>query len=138
MVTDRQFRRLRKLPQTEPTLATAADKAGVDEKTARKYRASDRLPSERRPPRTWRTREDPFQDVWPELEGMLRLNPGLEAKTLFVDLQRRFPGRYPDGQLRTLQRRLKHWRAPQGAPKEGVVAQEHATGPAEAAVLSRL
>jgi hypothetical protein len=74
MVTDRQFRRLRKLLQTETTVAKAADKAGVDEKTARKYRDSDRLPSQRRAPRTWRTREDPFQDVWPELEGMLRRN----------------------------------------------------------------
>src|SRR5512147_1644638 len=128
MVTDRQFRRLRKLLQTESTLADAADKAGVDEKTARKYRDSDRLPSERHVPHTWRTREDPFQDVWPELEEMLRLNPGLEAKTLFVDLQRRFPGRYPDGQLRTLQRRLKHWRATEGPPKEVFFAQNQEPG----------
>src|SRR5512135_2081251 len=128
MVTDRQFRRLRKLLQTETTLANAADKAGVDEKTARKYRNSDRLPSKRRVPHTWRTREDPFQDVWPELEGMLRLNPGLEAKTLFVDLQRRFPGRYPAGQLPTLQRRLKHWRATEGPPKEVFFAQNHEPG----------
>jgi hypothetical protein len=128
MVTDRLFRRLRKLLQTETTLARAADKAGVDEKTARKYRDSDRLPSQRRASHTWRTREDPFQDVWPELEGMLRLNPGLEAKTLFVDLQRRFPGRYPDGQLRTLQRRLKHWRATEGPPKEVFFAQIHEPG----------
>ena len=85
--------------QTEKTLANAADKAGIDEKTARKYRDSDRLPSQTHIPHTWRTREDPFQDVWPELQELLRLNPGLEAKTLFVDLQRRFPGRFPDGQL---------------------------------------
>ena len=44
MVTDRLFRRLRKLIQTEDTLAQAADKAGVDEKTARKYRDSDLAP----------------------------------------------------------------------------------------------
>ena len=89
MVTDRLFRRLRKLIQTEDTLAQAADKAGVDEKTARKYRDSDPLPSQRRVPHTWRTREDPFQDVWPDLVETLRLNPGLQAKTLFDDLQRR-------------------------------------------------
>ena len=52
MVTDRQFRRLRKLLQTEPTLANAADRAEVDEKTARKYRDSDLLPSQRRVPHT--------------------------------------------------------------------------------------
>ena len=95
MVTDRLFRRLRKLIQTEDTLAQAADKAGVDEKTARKYRDSDPLPSQRRVPHTWRTREDPFQDVWPELVDLLRLNPGLQAKTLFDDLQRRYPGTFP-------------------------------------------
>ena len=76
MVTDRQFRRLRKLLQTESTLAKAADKAGVDEKTARKYRDSDPLPSQRRVPHTWRTREDPFQDVWPELLELAPAQPG--------------------------------------------------------------
>ena len=85
MVIDRLFRRLRKLLQTESTLAEVADRAGVDEKTARKYRDSDALPSQRRVPHTWRTREDPFQDVWPELVERLRLNPGLQAKTLFLD-----------------------------------------------------
>ena len=128
MVTDRLFRRLRKLIQTETTLANAADKAGIDEKTARKYRDSDALPSQMTTPHTWRTREDPFQDVWPELLEMLRLNPGLQAKTLFLDLQRRSPGRYPDGQLRTLQRRIKRWRALDGPPKEVFFAQTHHPG----------
>jgi hypothetical protein len=128
MVTDRQFRRLRKLLQTESTLAKAADRAEVDEKTARKYRDSDSLPSQRRVPHTWRTREDPFQDVWPELLGQLRLNPGLQAKTLFDDLQRRFPGRFPDVQLRCLQRRIKQWRALEGPPKEVFFAQTHEPG----------
>jgi hypothetical protein len=116
------------LLQTETTLANAADKAGIDEKTARKYRDADRLPSQARTPHTWRTREDPFQDVWPELQGLLRLNPGLQAKTLFLDLQRRFPGRFPDGQLRTLQRRIKRWRALEGPPKEVFFGQIHQPG----------
>src|SRR3954462_9753540 len=128
MVTDRQFRRLRKLLQTESNLANAADRAEVDEKTARKYRDSDLLPSRRRVPHTWRTREDPFQDVWPELLDMLRLNPGLQATTLFLDLQRRFPGRFPDVQLRCLQRRIKRWRALEGPPKEVFFAQTHEPG----------
>jgi hypothetical protein len=128
MVTDRQFRRLRKLIQIESTLANAADRANIDEKTARKYRDSDVLPSQRRVPHAWRTREDPFQDVWPELEAQLRLNPGLQAKTLFLDLQRRFPGRFPDVQLRTLQRRIKRWRALEGPPKEVFFGQTHDPG----------
>jgi len=128
MVTDRLFRRLRKLIQTEDTLAQAADKAGVDVKTARKYRDSDPLPSQRRVPHTWRTREDPFQDVWLELVEQLRLNPGLQAKTLFDDLQRRYPGRFPDVQLRCLQRRIKQWRALEGPPREVYFAQTHEPG----------
>ena len=63
--------------QTEDTLANAADRAEVDEKTARKYRDSDAHPSQRRVPHTWRTRQDPFQDVWHELVDQLRFNPGL-------------------------------------------------------------
>src|SRR3954447_23672548 len=128
MVTDRLFRRLRNLIQTEDTLAQAADKAGVDEKTARKYRDSDPLPSQRRVPHTWRTREDPFPDVWTELVDQLRLNPGLQAKTLFDDLQRRHPGRFLDVQLRCLQRRIKQWRALEGPPKEVFFAQTHEPG----------
>ena len=128
MVTDRQFRRLRKLLQTESTLTNAADRAEVDEKTARKYRDSDLLPSQRRVPHTWRTRQDPFQDVWPDLLELLRLNPGLQAKTLFLDLQRRYPGRFPDVQLRCLQRRIKQWRALEGPPKEVFFAQVHEPG----------
>ena len=114
--------------QTEDTLANAADKAGIDEKTARKYRQSDLLPTQRHAPRTWRTREDPFQEVWPELQELLRLNPGLQAKTLFLDLQRRFPARFPDAQLRTLQRKIKDWRATEGPPKEVFFSQVHQPG----------
>jgi len=109
-------------------LAQAADKAGVDEKTARKYRDSDTFPAQRRVPHTWRTREDPFQDVWHELLELLRLNPGLQAKTLFLDLQRRYPGRFPDVQLRCLQRRIKQWRTLEGPPKEVFFAQIHEPG----------
>jgi len=35
---------------------------------------------------SWRTREDPFEDAWAGIESMLKINPGLEAKTIFEDL----------------------------------------------------
>ena len=85
-------------------LELAAAKADMDEKTAREYRSVGTLPEEVRGEHFWRTREDPFDDVWAGMEEKLRINPGLEAKTLFEDLQRRYPGRFGDGQLRTLQR----------------------------------
>jgi hypothetical protein len=59
---------------------------------------------------------------------MLDINPGLEAKTIFEDLQRRNPGRFADGQLRTLQRRIKIWRASGGPPKEVFFTQIHKPG----------
>lgn len=128
MVTDRQVRRLMRLLQRERSLAAAAAKAGMDEKTARKYRRLGKLPSEVKAQHSWRTREDAFADFWAEVEAKLEINPGLEAKTLFEDLQRRHRGRFADGQLRTLQRRVKRWRALQGPPKEVFFAQVHKPG----------
>ena len=110
------------------TLATAAAKAGMDEKTARKYRHRGKLPSEVKTAHGWRTRADLFTDVWEELRLLLDTNPGLEAKTLFVYLQRQYPGRFADGQLRTLQRRVKRWRSLEGPPKEVFFAQEYHAG----------
>ena len=103
-------------------------KAGMDEKTARKYRECGQLPSEIKTDHTWRTRKDPFEGIWDGIKSMLTINPGLEAKTIFDDLQRRYPGRFADGQLRTLQRRIKNWRATEGPPKEIFFAQIHKPG----------
>ena len=128
MVTDQQVRRLFKLVQTEKNFGTAAMKAGMDEKTARKYRRLGKLPSELETPHTWRTRKDPFEDVWHEIKSMLEINAGLEAKSIFEDLRRRNPGRFADGQLRTLQRRIKAWRASEGAAKEVFFTQLHRPG----------
>jgi len=129
MITDRQVRRLRRLDLQGIPKELAADKAGMDAKTARKYRRLDRLPSEvRRMERDYRTREDPFADVWPALEEQLTLNPGLEAKTLFEHLQRSHPGRFADGQLRTFQRRIKQWRALNGPAREVFFSQVHHPG----------
>ena len=128
MVTDQQVRRLMSLIPKVETLALAASKAGMDVKTARKYRDLEQLPSELYRPRTWRTREDPFEEVWDEVTQKLELIPGLQAKTLFQDLQRRYPGRFSDGQLRTLQRRIKTWRALDGPPKEVFFPQNHHPG----------
>lgn len=128
MVTDQQVRRLRMLVNKERTQAIAAAKAGMSEKTAGKYLKTIELPGERVKPRTWKTRKSPFEDHWPEIVGYLTTNPGLEAKTIFEDLQRRYPGNWPDGQLRTLQRRIKVHRATDGPAKEVFFPQIHKAG----------
>lgn len=128
MVTEQQIRRLMRLMKTEKGLSLAAAKAGMDAKTARKYCWSGKLPSEMNKPHVWRTRADPFGDLWEEVRDKLEANPGFEAKTLFEDLQRRYPGRFSDGQLRTLQRRVKVWRALEGPQKEAMFEQVHEPG----------
>ena len=128
MVTDQQVRLLMRLSKTEKTLSIAATKAGMDEKTARKYRGLKRLPSKVQVEHTWRTRKDPFANVWAELEDKLENNPGLQANTLFDDLQRRYPGQFAHGQLRTLQRRVKVWRGLNGPGKEVFFPQKHKPG----------
>ncbi len=128
MVSDKQVRRLFKLLGMGKTLRVAAARADMDEKTARRSRKLAKLPSEVKVSHTWRTRPDPFAEVWEEVKSKLEINPGLEAKTLFEYLQRKYPGRFADGQLRTLQRRVKQWRALYGPPKEVYFSQVHKPG----------
>ena len=116
------------MAHTEETQQIAAAKAGMDVKTARKYLRARRLPSELKAERHWRTRQDGFAEVWPEVAVQLIANPGLEAKTLFAALQRQYPDRFVDGQLRTLQRRIKRWRAIEGPAQEVYFVQEHRAG----------
>jgi len=62
-------------------------------------------------PRTYRTRVDPFAEVWDEVAVWLTARPERTARSVFDELRARAPGRYPSGQLRTLQRRVHDWRA---------------------------
>jgi len=127
MVTDRQVRRLRmELGKGEP-LATAALRSGMSENTARRYRAGA-LPSQRRQPRRYRTRQDPFAAVWPEIVAMLEQAPGLEAVTIFESLRMRPELSFSDGQLRTLQRKIRRWRAASGPEREVMFPQQHRPG----------
>src|SRR6056297_477945 len=128
MITNNQYRRLLDLMNRENNLEKAALKAGMDVKTARKYVKGGVPPENRKKDCVRRTRKDPFSDVWEEIEPYLEANPGLEGKTLFEYLQDKYPGRYQDGQLRTLQRKIKSWRAVEGPPKEVFFPQKHYPG----------
>lgn len=108
----------------------AAMLADMDRKTARKYIRAGKLPSEMVAPRTWATRKDPFAKDKVEIEALLADAPELEAKTIFVMLMEKYPGRYEPGQVRTLQRHIKQWRAEHGPDKEIMLAQIHRPGEA--------
>jgi hypothetical protein len=108
----------------------ASMKAGMDRKTGRKYVREGRLPSELKTARDWRTRPDPFAEQWAEIEALLVEAPELEARTIFEALTEQHPDRYQPGQLRTLQRRVRRWRAERGPEREVVFGQLHRPGEA--------
>jgi hypothetical protein len=89
--------------------APGAEASTVERKKVRTYRRTRNLS----PARTWRTRTDPFVDVWGQVQLQLEIDPSRSAKELFLDLQQRHPGKHPQGQLRTLQRRVKQYRREQ-------------------------
>ena len=80
MTTDAQVRLMMRMLKKGLSLMTAAAKAGMSEGTARKYRGLGKLPCEARVAHTWRTREDPFEGVWPEVEELLEADAGLDIR----------------------------------------------------------
>lgn len=110
------------------TQEAAAAKAGISIRSARRIEGSTVLPSQRGP-RSWRTRVDPLAAVWQtELVPLLRSAPALTAVTLLEELHRRYPDRFDERVLRTLQRRVRTWRALEGEEREIFFAQEHEPG----------
>lgn len=89
----------------------------MSENTARKYarRGGQQLISK---DRDYRTRRDPFADVWDQLQAMLTRDEGLEAKTLMQWLLETYPEQFRPTHLRTLQRRVCQWRALHGQGKQ--------------------
>jgi len=97
----------------------AASRSGFSERSGRRIEKGEGGPDHRKP-RRHRTRKDPFKSVWePELVPMLEAYPDLKPVTLLEHLQRQHPGQYPDSIRRTLERRVKQWRANYGPEKEG-------------------
>jgi hypothetical protein len=80
----------------------AAARAGMSERTARKYERAGKLPSQLKRPRTWRTRTNPFEEDWPWVVQQLERDPALQASTLFAILCAQHPSRYRETQVRTL------------------------------------
>jgi transposase InsO family protein len=106
----------------------AANRVGISVSSAYRIDQRNELPSQRGP-RQWRTRVDPLVEVWDdEVVPLLRTAPSLLAVTVLEELQRRHPGRFGESVLRTLQRRMRAWRAQHGAEREIYFAQTHPPG----------
>jgi len=102
--------------QIEPISSTTAISALTIllEKAAPKHYRRTAKPKKELPPRTWRTRSDPFVDIWDNhLVPRLQLEPQLTATSLLEELTKTQPVKFNASQLRTLQRRVANWRAEQ-------------------------
>jgi hypothetical protein len=110
------------------TQETAAAKSGLSVRSGRRIEQGEHRPQRGRP-HDWRTRSDPFAEVWgSELVPMLERQPQLQALTLLEYLQQQYPGQYERSVLRTLQRRVQQWRATAGPAKEVIFALQHHPG----------
>jgi hypothetical protein len=130
MVKDAQVGVLRRRRMEGKTQEASAAAAGMSVRSARKW-GHGSYPSQRHKPHTWRTRSDPFAEVFESEVAPLLAEDSqgiLEATTLLAELNRRHPGQFSEGQLRTLQRRVRQWRALNGPGKEVFFPQEHLPG----------
>ena len=112
------------------TQEAAAAAAGMSVRSARTWQRGP-LPLESKSSRAWRTRPDPFAAIWSEaVLPLLQRDPesALQATTVLEWLEERYPGRFSPAQLRTLQRRLRDWRALHGPEQEVFFPQVHPPG----------
>ena len=126
-ITDHQVNKFKDLRRQFNQEATAA-KVGISVRSARRIEQRATLPSQRGP-RTWRTRPDPLAGVWEsEIVPLLRSTPGLTSVTVLEEMQRRHGEGLGEAVLRTLQRRMRGWRALEGEEREVFFAQAHTPG----------
>lgn len=125
-VTDRQMRLFMQFRKSQSTVVAAA-KAGFSRATAYRLENDPRPPSQKKAPRS-RRRADPLESVWDsEVLPMLKAAPGLRPVGVFEELRRRHPELSP-GVRRTLERRIRNWRALHGPEREVIFRQEHPPG----------
>jgi hypothetical protein len=130
MVTDAQVRLLRQKLMEDKTQEQAAAAADMSIRSARKW-ARGPMPSATKTARHWRTRKDPLDGIWAEkIVPLLEADRKgvLQATSIVAELEHRDPTLSLQSQVRTLQRRMRDWRATQGPPCEVFFPQDHPPG----------
>ena len=99
----------------------SAAKSGISIRSGRRIERGARRQHKQR---DWQTRADPLAAVWQShLVPLLEREADLTGLTLLEYLDDTFPGQYEQSVLRTLQRRVKHWRAVHGPEKDIIFRQ---------------
>ena len=126
-ITKQQIRIYMNARKNGKTQKIAAAQSGFSKRSA--HNIEKRGYVEAKPDRNWKTRKDPFESVWEsEVIPLLEQNPHLQARTILEELQRKYLEKYPETLLRTLQRRVRKWRAISGPEKEIIFRQNHPPG----------
>ncbi len=109
------------------TLPAAAAQAGISIATAYRIGHDPRLPSDKKVPRNSR-RPDPLVDIFEsEVVPLLKAAPGLRPVAIFDEIRRRHADLAP-GVRRTLERRVRAWRAVHGQERDVMFRQVHEAG----------
>ena len=117
-----------KIRREAHTQEVSVAKVGISVRSGSRIENGDLQPNKSKP-RNWRTRSDPFEEIWEKyLEPLLESAPRLQPITLLDALQEKYPGQYPDSKLRTLQRRVREWKALKGPEKILIFRQNHPPG----------
>ncbi len=126
-INDRQ-QRLYMTLRSSHTQSVAAAKAGFSVATARRLERDPGPPSTKKASRT-RRRPDPLEDVWvAEIRPMLEQAPGLRPYTILEEMAQRHPERNWEPLRRTLERRIRIWKALEGPEREVIFRQQHPPG----------
>jgi hypothetical protein len=122
-ITNRQEELYMQHRQDSVSQEVAAAKAGVSVRSGRRIEkpGAPRNQAER----DWRAREDPLAALWnAELVVLLEREPSLTGTTLLEYLEEPYPGHYDQKILRTLQRRIKQWKALNGPERDVIFRQQ--------------
>jgi transposase len=125
-INDHQVRLYMTARHHHPVPAAAA-RAGISMATAYRLEHDPRVPSDKGVRRE-RRRPDPLADIFEaEIVPMLRAAPALRPVAVFAEMRRRYPD-LPEGVRRTMERRIRHWRALHGPERDVIFRQEHEPG----------
>ena len=134
MITDVRASQMFLLLHQGNSVAKVARRLRMSEKTVRKYRDANELPSQvQRPAREYRTRRDPLADFWPEIEALLEADRRLKPYAILTWLKQKYnepssPPRVTDEIRRTLERRVLRWKLEHGVEQEVHFPQVHHAG----------
>ncbi len=108
-------------------VAVSAAKASISTATAYRIEKDPRLPSQKTAPRS-RRRPDPLEDIFDaEILPMLKAAPGIRPVAVFEEMMRRHP-ELGESIRRTIERRIRSWRAVHGEEQEVIFRQVHEPG----------